>query len=718
LSLPLSAGVLLTHLTQEGVIIIKNFLKALRLYTSKLMLNSKKTSITLALLVSGPFAHVQAESQMDDLLAMSLDELLKVEITTGTEKVLAEAPAIASVITAQQIREMGAKNLAEVLQIIPGLHVSKNTFLYGPKFIFRGLTSATAPQALILVDGISLKSAFDGDSNNIWGEYPIQAIARIEVLRGPGSALHGADAFSGVINIITKKYSDIDSGEFGAALGSFNTRNLWFNKAFLLGDWESTFSAEYLASDGHKETLTDGLGVTGPVNVEFKNTDLFFNTANKNWQFVLGWQNRHDVGSGQGLLEILDQNGLWGTEKVLAQARYTTNSWAQALESEVLVNYMQNKQTVERSPFLLPPFAYPPNGLIGEPEYSEYTAKLEFKNSYSGVDNHIITLGVGYQYTDMYEVKERKNFNNDLSPKAGLEDVSDLPDEVFLPEKDRGNVYLYVQDEIKLSQRIEATLGVRYDHYSDFGSTINPRAALVWKTTDTLTTRLMYGEAFRAPSFVELFAVNNPASLGDPNLQPENIRSLDMAINYRPDATLSMSVNIFAYKVTDLLSTVAIDNASFQFANVGEQEGYGFESEFEYQLSTHVSLAGHYAYFKNKDTIVNDDAGDAPNNQAGLRINWTATDNLSLYVGGSYVGEQKRQPADIRASLSSYSFIDISVRYRLDKLGMEFQLSGKNVLDEDIREPSEPVLSPASFNILNDLPQAGASVFFSLRKSL
>lgn len=114
----------------------------------------------------------------------------------------------------------------------------------------------------------------------------------------------------------------------------------------------------------------------------------------------------------------------------------------------------------------------------------------------------------------MYEVKARKNFNNDLSPKNGLVDVNNNPDEVFLPDKSRKNHFIYVQDEISLAQNWDPTLGLRYDNYSDFGTTVPLRAALVWKTKAKLTTKFLYGEVFRAPSFVELFAENNPASLG------------------------------------------------------------------------------------------------------------------------------------------------------------------------------------------------------------
>jgi iron complex outermembrane receptor protein len=299
-----------------------------------------------------------------------------------------------------------------------------------------------------------------------------------------------------------------------------------------------------------------------------------------------------------------------------------------------------------------------------------------------------------------------------------LEDVSDIPDEVFLPESDREISYLYVQDEIALSDSLEATIGIRYDDYSDFGSTINPRAALVWKANDKLTTKLLYGEAFRAPAFVELFAVNNPASLGDPNLNPENIRTLDLVFNYFPTENLALSFNVFAYEITDLLSTVQRGESSFQFANVGAQDGQGFEFEFDYRVNSQWRLTGHYAYFKNEDQLLNDDAGDAPNYQLGIRSNWQVTESLQMHIGATHIGEQRRQPLDLRENLSSFSFFDVSLRYAFPSMGLTMQLSGKNVLDEDIREPSQAILDPFAFNIPNDLPQPGSSVFFSIIKTL
>ena len=109
---------------------------------------------------------------------------------------------------------------------------------------------------------------------------------------------------------------------------------------------------------------------------------------------------------------------------------------------------------------------------------------------------------------------ESKNFYADFSPRPnGVEDVSDT-DEVFMPEADRESYFVYVQGVVQMAPDWELTAGGRFDDYTDIGSTTNPRLALVWSTSLNLTTKFLYGRAFRAPSFAELLTLNNPVALG------------------------------------------------------------------------------------------------------------------------------------------------------------------------------------------------------------
>ena len=150
----------------------------------------------------------------------------------------------------------------------------------------------------------------------------------------------------------------------------------------------------------------------------------------------------------------------------------------------------------------------------------------------------------------------------------------------YLPDVHRTVTSLVAQDEWQITADWQLTAGVRYDDYSDFGGTFNPRVALVWDINEQITSKLLYGKAFRAPNFVEQFTQNNPVVLGNKNLKPETINTYEWALNYRPSSSLSTAVNLFYYQINDLVSQVPDPSGlTSTYQNSGNQNGYG--SEFE-----------------------------------------------------------------------------------------------------------------------------------------
>lgn len=162
-----------------------------------------------------PRVHAQAAGEEEDPSLLAYGDQSTVSIATGSEQSLRRAPAVATVITAQDIAAMGATDLDEVLESVPGLHVSRNVQGYNPLYVIRGIYSEFNPQTLVLQNGVPMTMLFIGNRGNGWAGLPLENVARIEVIRGPGSALYGADAYSGVINIITKSAADVAGAEFG-----------------------------------------------------------------------------------------------------------------------------------------------------------------------------------------------------------------------------------------------------------------------------------------------------------------------------------------------------------------------------------------------------------------------------------------------------------------------------------------------------------------------
>ncbi len=129
-----------------------------------------------------------------------------------------------------------------------------------------------------------------------------------------------------------------------------------------------------------------------------------------------------------------------------------------------------------------------------------------------------------------------------------------------MPNTHRTIWSLVAQDEWQIADDWQLTAGVRYDDYSDFGGTVNPRVALVWDINEQITSKLLYGKAFRAPNFAEQCTQNNPVVLGNKNLNPETINTFEWALDYRPFSSLRTAVNLYYYQINNLISAVPDSN--------------------------------------------------------------------------------------------------------------------------------------------------------------
>lgn len=699
---------------------------------------SLRVPASLPLVVAASLSLVPApafSSDMgDSLWDISLEELGQirvVSIASGTSTPLDKAAAVTSVIHSDDIAAMGATDLDQVLETVPGLHVNHSDQAFSPKYVFRGITSSFNPQALMLINGIPATTMMFGNRGNAWGGMPVKAIERIEVIRGPGSALYGADAYAGVINIITKHVQDIPQTVVGGRVGSFDTRGGWLESATEVGDIGLSLVLEYQTTDGWDETIdhdaqtnfdsvfgTSASLAPGPVNTGVDQIDLRFEAGNERWTFHMGLQDRSNVGTGPGIAQALDPEGQYGSTRINADYSYSWIDVMDGLDLEARLSVFRISQDPETDIVLYPAGAFGgafPDGLIGSPGYEENQARFDLSSIYNGFDHHRIQAGIGAFWADLYDVSERKNFNPDLSPKGQVEDVSDDPSQVWMPEEDRVNYYLFLQDEWQFDQNWQLVSGVRYDYYTDFGSTVNPRIALIWATTDSLTTKLLYGRAFRAPSLNELYVANNPVTVGNPDLDPETIDTLELAFSHQLTSSVSYGANLFYYRIDDLITSMAqVGQVSAKYANVGEREGYGVEMETLYEPRPDLTLAANYAYQRATDQDTDEPVGEAPNHQLYGRIQWRFVPDWQLSSQVNWVGEQKRVAGDSRKPVDDAATWDLSLRGAdLGLAGLDASLTVRNLLDENVRDPS-PFASPVP-SIPNDFPMAGRSVVGELQ---
>ena len=299
-----------------------------------------------------------------------------------------------------------------------------------------------------------------------------------------------------------------------------------------------------------------------------------------------------------------------------------------------------------------------------------------------------------------------------ILPGDPVVDVSDTPF-VFLNEDQRENTYIYLQDVWRFANDWELTAGLRYDDYSDFGSTTNPRLALVWSTSYQLTTKFLYGEAFRAPSFAQTRAINNPLILGNIDLKPEQIKSYELAFDYRPSYDITLNMNFFYYDWKDIIQFIPDSNGSTRTAqNAGEQHGKGLEFEAKWSVTENLKFSGNFAWQDSYDELVEAEAANSPEKQLYLRGDWQINDRWRINMQANWVMDRNRVMGDPRDPVEDYVLFDMNIRNQLSE-NIEVALIINNLFAEDAFEPS-PNAMPVPF-IPNDLPLAGRSFLGEIR---
>ncbi len=676
----------------------------------------------------------QQESEVEEsklaFFNLSLDELMEVEITTvatGLQQTVAQAPSSTTVITMLDIEAMGARSLDEVLKAVPGMHISASEYRFAPLYDVRGVHSSNNYEILIMVNGIPIKSVVDGmrgSRQESWVPPPIQQIRRVEVIRGPGSALYGADAVSGVVNIITKTAKDIQNTETGMRIGSDQTYNPWllYGHQFSNG-MEMALSVDYLDTDGHQQTVYQDLQTTldqsggttlshtpGRAYLQKQQLNLSGVIEKGHWRLGMNAVRTRGIGAGLGITFIINPEESNETDHYQVDLEYNNPKFTENWETKLQLSYRDLADDIIQTYTVRPGgkrnnLVYPygsPNNL----GYFQRHTRLDVSGQYRGFKNHSIRLGMGNLYADLYKVTWSFLLNRDSPLMVDSESVGSI----LLPEKIRQNRYLFAQDSWTFAPDWELTAGIRYDWYSDFDSAFNPRLALVWQTSPLLTTKLLYGSAFRAPSFVEMYTPLSRVDVGNPHLKAETSHTWELAFDYRAHRDLNLALNLFNYKIEDKIQRNLIkfaDRTVYTYDNVGTLKGSGFELEGRWRATESSTLEANYAYTKVTDGT-GTEAGNYPHHHVYLRHDWVLNANWFLNTQLNWVIDRDRPSDDVREKLQDYTELDVTLRYKPLQTSWNFSVGARNLLDEDRREPGDP-------RLIGDYPKAGREWFGEIR---
>lgn len=571
----------------------------------------------------------QAEPlQVAQLQGMSLGELLQVDISTGTSKFLHEAPATAYVLTAEDIRRSGARNLTEALNAIPGLYGQMlQGGVYSPILVMRGSYSSNGGQILYLRDGKVLRAGFNATMVEVF-RMPIHLVERIEVIRGPAAAVYGADALAGAINIVSKKQPD----EAGVHLGE-DFRSAWLGRSGTAGPVEWSAAVSYGRLEEKSLVRSSSLARTFSLAVNHDYADIDLKLSAGPFRATLWALN-------SGKLEQGHPNNRAGRAEINTQNRHQTLSYHDQVGEKAQLDVTLGQTTFT---------AYRQAELRGTQPFDD---KLGDQRQFlHAILTSNLTAGQRLR-AEVGTTRESRLIYTSPNATPGTVPVGAPPPATQAPPALtlRKTTFLGVQDEITLAPDWELTIGLRADHYSDTGQTLNnPRLGLVWNINPQLAAKFLVGTAYRGP------ALNDPAA-------PEQLRNVEVALDYRPTESVRLVGSVYRYQSANV-SLARVNNV----AVYGGTQGQGTDLEWQWKITPYLRLDGGLAFVDAHDRATGARVSLIPKWSTKLGVNWSISDRWELNSQLEAYGDRVRAPNDSnRPALDDFALVNATLRYVLN----------------------------------------------------
>lgn len=611
-----------------------------------------------------------------DLSQLSLEELMSIEITSVAKKSqrLAEVPDAISVITAEDIQRAGLTSLSEALRLAPGVHVAQ---IDGNKWSVsvRGLGGRWAGQLLVLMDGRSIYSPLFGGVYWDVQDTLLEDIERIEVIRGPGGTLWGANAVNGVINIITKKAADTQGGLATVRAGSHDNEasfryGLALGEGIHLRGYAKVNAREPFELTDHAP-YQNGSPIGTPGREAHDGWDMqragfrLDNQLSSRDQFTL----QGDVYDGD-----VDQTAVTVSPAVIGNtlvretarvnganllARWQRQLGEGELQVQLYADRAERREAVLRQ-------------RIG-------TWDLDLQHRFRLGQNQEIVWGGGYRVVS--------------GELIGSHTVS------FSQVKDDTALYnLFVQDEIKLRPDLALTLGAKFEHNEYTGMEPQPSARLLWQADDSQALWAAWSRAVRTPSHsdrditlrITNFAPFTPLEyLGSRDYGAEKLTAYEAGWRKQVRSDLNFDAAAFYYDYDDKLSLEPVPafpfSTQYVFGNLYRLKSYGFELSGAWQATRDWRLRASYSRLQ-LDAEPKPGSGDTaseamleasgPKNQFQLHSQWRLREDLDFDAMLYYVDAVLKNEA-----AGDHTRLDLRLAWRPRK-DLELSLVGQNLLDD------------------------------------
>lgn len=657
--------------------------------------------IGLVFLASGVTAWAQEKAVSEEKLLFM--EVPMVETPSKKSEPATEAPAVITVITAQDIKNMGAKNLLEVLRTVPGFNILQDT--NEMLAVLHGVYASTNQKFLLLRDGHRLNDQMFYSTEYDYS-LTLANIKRIEIVRGPGSTLYGSAALCGVVNVITKDGSDIDGaeveysqGNYGQIGGNFVWGKGWDEDSDLLvyGSIYRTNgqkTPQESSKDVANTPLIDGWQYVDrypssyDVGLKLKKDYFTFSSSFRHSEYIPGRANTAALYDRDSSAKGIEQVWSWGDADLLYE-RPLDNGGTLKLRHYLDYEYWDSWQ------MLVSPSVYPPYGKLLWMQYRTFSEGEDY--SYSRPFKWVLGNG-----NILFGLKGEKWWLLESDYIHNIASAGIFTDYGKLLTMGKGEYYVapYAELEHSLTDKIKLNVGASYDYYEIVKGSLNPRFSCIWHPLGEFYWKLLFSRAFMNPSYFYRYITENAYGYyGGPSLQSEVMDSWQTELSNKFGDNVSVKLHIFRNTLKDLITSVVVTKT---YANVGKQTMWGMEPEVKIMLNKKADMFANYTFQKpvkdKTDASLTKEGTirDVPNHTANLGFNYHPVDYLNLNFIVNWHGKIK-SPSTLNSDykISPTTVVDMNLNVKLDKYvkGSEVSLKIRNLFDQ-YDEAAGPVPVP------------------------
>ncbi|MFV8341491.1 TonB-dependent receptor [Flavobacterium sp. XS2P39] len=661
-----------------------------------------------------------------DLFELSLNELMNIEVITASKKPESRkiAPATVYVITEKDIIENGYNDLKSLLENVPGVVVIRtDVFAFGGQ---RGFLSNFS-QTLLLVNGREMQNLIASETF-IATQFATHNIKQVEILQGPASALYGANALVGIINIITKNdSSDFNKIEYHAGIGTQQTQSQSIVFGKNLNDFRISGSIRYFRSNlwDYKEFIKDTInfrqGVPAkafPLNQEYKQSSwsLPYSAKISYKGYYLGIEG-FELRGGKGLENIaLDYKAQYDYRQLALYYAGINKEITDKLKINAEIQFYKERfwglnTTFNKAIYdTLVKNGHNPDVPLTDKEIQENFMDVYSQQSSSGskrykgniqlnyIPSQTLSIIGGYTF-DMFDLLgiavSTDRLNPDFNETRSIENSMRKP--FFRQNKNS----LFLQLQKTLFDKLYLTMGGRFDHHNIYKSIFTFRSGLAYTPFQKTSIKFLFGQAFREPNIFELGAltVNDVAV----ELDPVRMNTFEVGINQ--SFTSNLLMNIVAYKN---IATNFIEPAeTLVFRNSNKVINiFGVESQLFYKIGKIKTEIGYSYVHKDADDYAGVNTvnlGVYPHRITG-GLTFNATDRFAINSRINYYSEIKAKHGnkDIIQiiTIPSYSKVDLTFSYVKIKVydsEITTQLLVTNVFDSKFYQPNIRTGGPKQF---------------------